>query len=125
MIRTIAVGLLALVVVLPAQARTAAEFAAAWKQFRTTPTSEIVANPELGVLVNEFVAAGKAYRAEIEAAKAAGRTPRACLPEPVEFSTDDFIAAVDRAPADERQVEMPIMFGRILDARYPCAQPAA
>jgi hypothetical protein len=107
-----------------AEAMPADEFAARWRQFDAMPQAQIRQSPDLGPLIAEFSSAGRAYRAEIDQARSQGRQPRACPPERIEFSVDDFIAAVDQMPRDAQTREVAEVFGEILDSRYACADQA-
>ncbi len=103
-----------------AEAMPAAEFASHWNALTAQHREAIAASPELPVLIETFAEAGRAYRAEIDGAKATGRTPRACPPERITFSTDDFVAAYRELPAADQSGDVATVMGRILDARHPC-----
>lgn len=107
-----------------AQAMPAAEFADRWSALAANDRETIAASPELPVLIGAFAEAGRAYRAEIVAARSLGQTPRACPPDQITFSTDDFVAAFRQLPSEERIGDVEAVMGRILDARYPCPTTA-
>lgn len=107
-----------------AEAMPADEFAARWRQFDAMPQTQIRQSPDLGPLIAEFSSAGRAYSAEIDQARSQGVQPRACPPERIEFSVDDFNASVGQISPAAQKREVAEVFGEILDARYARADQA-
>lgn len=101
---------------------TAAQVADRWTALMRRPSAEVMRSDELALLSGLFARTAAAYRSEILEARTAGRQPRACLPEHGEMSGDGIVADIRSLPTAEQQADFAIVFGRLFDRKYPCAQ---
>jgi hypothetical protein len=79
-------------------------------------------SPDLGLLRTEVKTAGESYRAEIEAARAAGKTPRSCPPPKGQAKIDSntLITSFQTIPPARRTMSVKTAFYSFMDKRYPC-----
>ena len=77
---------------------------------------------DLRPVMAEVKRVGRAYRADIEAARAAGRPTRSCPPPKgkSKLDADDFLRHLRAIPAAERRMDMTEAFHRYMARRYPC-----
>ena len=71
-------------------------------------------------VVAEVKRVGRVYKADIEAAKAAGRTPRSCPPARGKLDAKAFLAYLRTIPANQRGMDMTEAFHRYMAATHPC-----
>ena len=104
-----------------APAMTVAEFLSKAAALQTKGMSAMT-SPDLGLLRAEVQAAGESYRAEIEAAKAAGKPPRSCPPPKGQARVDSniLIASFQTSPPAKRSMSVKTAFYSFMDKRYPC-----
>lgn len=82
------------------------------------------ATPEGLRLRNEVVAAGKRYKARIDADRKAGRPTTSCPPESGTLTPEQWLAHLRSYPAKMRpRVSIAAAFDGLMRKRYPC--PAA
>lgn len=108
-----------------AQAMPAGDFVARWAVVARQDEATVRASSEWRTLAQAFADAGKAYRAEIDAARAAGRTPRSCPPPRISLTAAELADAIRALPAPAQRQELGVVLGTIMDRRYPCAPPPA
>ncbi len=62
------------------------------------------------------------YRAEIKAAKAAGRTPPSCPPAKgkAKLNGKEFVAHLQKIPVSRRSMEVKTAFHGFMKKKYPC-----
>lgn len=77
-------------------------------------------SPGLTVINNEIGEAARSYRAEIKSAQDEGRAPRSCPPSKVSLSAEDIMLEIKKLPPVSQLRELRIVFGEIMDKRYPC-----
>lgn len=77
-------------------------------------------SPDLTAINNEIGEATRSYRAEIKAALDEGRVPRSCPPSKVSLSAQDLVLEINKLPPVAQLRELRIVFGEIMDHRYPC-----
>ena len=80
-----------------------------------------VATPEGIRLKNEVIAAGKRYKARIDAQRRAGHRTTSCPPETGSLSPDQWLAHLRSYPASARKsVSVYAAFDALMKKRYPC-----
>ncbi|MEI9853036.1 MAG: hypothetical protein WDN24_21780 [Sphingomonas sp.] len=66
----------------------------------------------------------RAYRADLEAARAAGREPHSCPPPKgtprARIKPDALLDALEKIPAAQRNVSMKAAFYAFMKRRFPC-----
>lgn len=80
-------------------------------------------SPEVGRLRTAMKGVTDGYRADIRAARAAGRSFPSCPPPQgqARMSSDELVAEFERIPAAERQrLSLRDGFYRVMARRYPC-----
>lgn len=80
-------------------------------------------SPEVGRLRREMKVVTDAYRADVQAARAAGRGFSSCPPPRgrASMTSDELIAEFERFPAAERsRMSVKDGFYRVMARRYPC-----
>jgi hypothetical protein len=120
--RLMVAGALALLVLpVAAQAMTVDEFLAKAAALKTKGMAAAL-SPDLGLLRGEIKTAADAYRADIDADKAAGRKPRSCPPPKGQAKIDSntLIGSFQTIPAGKRGVSVKTAFYSFMDKRYPC-----
>jgi hypothetical protein len=116
------IGALALLVLpVAAQAMTVDEFLARAAALKAKGMAAMM-SPDLGLLRTEVKTAGESYRAEIEAARAAGKTPRSCPPPKGQAKIDSntLITSFQTIPPARRTMSVKTAFYSFMDKRYPC-----
>lgn len=80
-----------------------------------------LATPQGNQLKGEVIAAGKRYKARIDADRKAGRRTTSCPPESGSLSPDEWLAHLRRYPAQVRKsVSVYSAFDALMKKRYPC-----
>jgi hypothetical protein len=80
-------------------------------------------SPDVTLLIGEVKAAGANYRAQLNAAKAAGTAPDSCPPEKLDLTLDQIIADFQSYPADTRATTtMNVAFANLIRKTHPCKQ---
>ena len=80
-----------------------------------------LATPQGNQLKGEVVAAGKRYKARIDAERRAGRKTTSCPPESGSLSPDQWLAHLRSYPAPVRsKVSIYSAFDALMKKRYPC-----
>lgn len=80
-----------------------------------------IATPEAQVLKGEVVAAGKRYKARIDADRKAGRKTTSCPPENGTLTPDQWLAHLRSYPAASRKsISVYSAFDGLMRKRYPC-----
>ena len=80
-----------------------------------------LATPQGNQLKGEVVAAGKRYKARIDAERRAGRKTTSCPPESGSLSPDQWLAHLRSYPAPLRnRVSVYSAFDALMKKRYPC-----
>ena len=77
-------------------------------------------SPELLVLRDEVIAAGKAVRAQQAADLAAGRPATLCLPADAKTTPPEIIQHLLKIPAAQRNLPFRQAFADYARAKYPC-----
>ncbi|WP_326915034.1 hypothetical protein [Sphingopyxis chilensis] len=80
-----------------------------------------LATPQGNELKGEVVAAGKRYKARIDAERRAGRKTTSCPPESGSLSPDQWLSHLRSYPvAVRRKVSIYSAFDALMKKRYPC-----
>lgn len=80
-----------------------------------------LATPQGNQLKNEVIAAGKRYKARIDADRRAGRKTTSCPPESGTLTPDQWLAHLRSYPAPIRpRVSIYAAFDALMKKRYPC-----
>lgn len=80
-----------------------------------------LATPQGNQLKGEVVAAGKRYKARIDADRKAGRKTTSCPPESGTLTPDQWLAHLRSYPASVRpKVSIHAAFDALMKKRYPC-----
>lgn len=80
-----------------------------------------LATPQGNQLKGEVVAAGKRYKARIDAERRAGRKTTSCPPESGSLSPDQWLAHLRSYPTPVRsKVSVYSAFDALMKKRYPC-----
>lgn len=80
-----------------------------------------IATPEAHYLKGEVVAAGKRYKARIDAERKAGRKTTSCPPESGSLTPDQWLAHLRSYPAQSRKsISIYSAFDGLMRKRYPC-----
>lgn len=80
-----------------------------------------LATPQGNQLKGEVVAAGKRYKARIDADRRAGRKTTSCPPESGTMSPDQWLAHLRSYPVPVRKsVSINMAFDALMKKRYPC-----
>ena len=110
-----------LVLPVAAQAMTVDEFLAKAAALKAKGMAAMM-SPDLGLLRTEVKTAGESYRAEIDAAKAAGKAPRSCPPPKGQAKIDSntLITSFQTIPPARRTMSVKTAFYSFMDKRYPC-----
>lgn len=120
--RSLIPGALALMLVpVAAQSMTVDEFLAKAAALKAKGMAAMM-SPDLGLVRDEVKAASLAYRAEIDAARAAGKPPRACPPPKGKARIDagTLIASFETIPPARRGMSVKAAFYSFMDKRFPC-----
>lgn len=80
-----------------------------------------LATPQGNQLKGEVIAAGKRYKARIDADRRAGRKTTSCPPESGTLTPDQWLAHLRSYPAPVRnRVSINTAFDALMKKRYPC-----
>lgn len=80
-----------------------------------------LATPQGSLLKGEVIAAGKRYKAQIDAARRAGRKTTSCPPESGTLTPDQWLAHLRTYPVPVRKsVSINAAFDALMKKRYPC-----
>ena len=71
-------------------------------------------------IMAEMKRVGQAYKADITAAKSAGRTPRSCPPAKMQIDPKVFMTYLRAIPTAQRGMDMTEAFHRYMAAKHPC-----
>jgi hypothetical protein len=71
-------------------------------------------------LLSEVRTATRTVRTEQEAAQAAGRTPRTCMPERVSLDADSLLVRFNGIPADRRNITVTQAMREWMAEEHPC-----
>jgi len=117
----VAAALTLLVLPGAAQAMTVAEFLAKAAALKAKGVAAMM-SPDIGLLRTEVTSAAEAYRAEVEADKAAGRKARSCPPPKGQARIDSntLIGSFQTIPEGKRGMSVRAAFYSFMDKRYPC-----
>jgi hypothetical protein len=104
-----------------AQAMTVAEFLAKANALKAKGPLALM-SPDLGLLRKEMQDIGAVYRADIQAARAAGRPPHSCPPprDQVRMDSSQLLAELEKIPPAQRGMSVKTAFYAIMKRRYPC-----
>ncbi|MFT4955685.1 MAG: hypothetical protein ACI8U3_002082 [Brevundimonas sp.] len=72
-------------------------------------------------LLSEVRTATRTVRAEQDAAQAAGRTPRTCMPEQVSMDADGLLARFNAIPAGRRNITVTQAVREWMAEEHPCS----
>ena len=72
-------------------------------------------------LLSEVRTATRTVRAEQDAAQAAGRTPRTCMPERVSLDADGLLARFNAIPASRRNITVTQAMREWMAEEHPCS----
>lgn len=105
----------------PAQAMTVAEFLAKAKALQSRGLLAI-GSPDIKLLKDEMQGIADGYRADLEAARKAGRKPHSCPPPKGQVKMDgkQLFAELEKIPVAQRGMSMKTAFYGIMKRRYPC-----
>lgn len=122
--RRLALILAVVMVVAPvtAEAMTVAQFLAKTRALKSKGLLAM-GSPDIALLRDEVKTVGDAYRADILAARKAGRTPHSCPPPkgaPGAMTAKDFLAELEKTPRARQGMSMKAAFYGIMKRRYPC-----
>jgi hypothetical protein len=104
-------------------AMPASDFVARWTALAKLGRAALT-TPDFAAVTKEVGSAAAAYRAEINEAQMRGRVPRACPPARVSTSLDDLVTEIRKLPETAQRQELGVVFGSIMDQRYPCSTKA-
>ncbi|HEX8300859.1 hypothetical protein [Sphingomonas sp.] len=109
---------------LPASAMTVAEFLAKAKSLQARGMLAAF-SPDLSLLKKEMAGISAAYRADIDAARAARRKPHSCPPPKgqARMNSTQLLAELEKIPPPRRGMSMKAAFYGIMLRRYPCPRP--
>lgn len=110
-----------LLVAIPAQAMSVAEFLAKVNALKARGAAAMFSS-EVGVLKQEVEGAATAYRADLTAAAAAGRKPSSCPPPrgQAKIGSSELIAAFEKIPPTQRGISVKAAFATMMQQRFPC-----
>jgi len=79
-------------------------------------------SPDVALLRNEMLGISAAYRADMAAARAAGRKPHSCPPPKgqVRMTAAQMLAELERIPPARRGMSMKAAFYDYMKRRFPC-----
>ncbi|MET3725054.1 hypothetical protein [Sphingomonas trueperi] len=110
-----------MLVAVPAQAMSVAEFLAKVNALKAKGAMAMFSS-DIGVLKQEIEGASTAYRGDLAAAAAAGKTPSSCPPPKgqAKMSSNDLIAAFEKIPPTQRGISVKAAFAAMMQQRFPC-----
>lgn len=105
----------------PGQAMSVSEFLAKVKGLKAKGMLAI-GSPDIKLLRDEMKGVTEAYRADILAARNAGKPSHSCPPPKgqAKMTSDELIAELEKIPAVQRGASMKTAFYAIMKKRYPC-----
>lgn len=105
----------------PASAMTVAEFLAKANALKAQGVTAMFSS-DIALLKNEVAGISTAYRADLEAARVAGRKPHSCPPPKgqVSMGSTELLAELEKIPRAQRGMSMKRAFYAIMRRRYPC-----
>lgn len=79
-------------------------------------------SPDIKLLTDEMKGVAAAYRADIDGARSAGRTPHSCPPPKgtAKLSSKDVLAEFEAIPAAQRGMSTKAAFYALMKKRFPC-----
>jgi hypothetical protein len=111
---------LAVSVAVPAQAMSVAEFLARARALQAMGALAPL-YPDYELLRGEMRGIVAAYRADINAARAAGRPPHSCPPSASpQITAERLLAELERLPLAQRRMSMKAAFYGYMKRHYPC-----
>lgn len=110
-----------MLVALPAQAMSVAEFLAKVNALKAKGAMAMF-SPDIGLLKQEIDGASAGYRGDLAAAVAAGRPPSSCPPPKgqVKMGSNELIAAFEKIPPAKRGISVKSAFAAMMQQRFPC-----
>jgi hypothetical protein len=110
-----------LLVPVSAQAMTVAEFLAKANALKAKGFMAL-GSPDIKLLKGEMEGVANAYRADIVAARQAGRTPHSCPPPKgkAKIGSKELMAEFESIPAAQRGMSVKSAFYAMMKKRYPC-----
>lgn len=120
--RLIAIAIALLACASPASAMSVADFLAKATALKAKGMAAMFSS-DLGLLKKEIGAASGSYRAGLESAQRAGRTPHSCPPPKgkAQLDTNELIADFSRIPEpQQRQTTVTAAFMNFMARKYPC-----
>ncbi len=111
----------ALLLPVTAQAMSVAEFLAKANALKAKGFLAI-GSPDIKLLKGEMEGVATAYRADIVAARQAGRTPHSCPPPKgkANIGSKELLAEFEAIPAARRGMSVKAAFYAMMKKRYPC-----
>ncbi len=108
-------------VALPAEAMTVAQFLAKAHALQAQGVLALT-SPDLKLLQDEMHGIADAYRHDVDAAKAAHRSPSSCPPlkGQAKLTSTELIGELERIPSAQRGMDLKPAFYAIMRRRYPC-----
>lgn len=105
----------------PAAARSVAEFLKDAHALKAKGPLALF-SPKLKELRGEVTTVAAAYRTRNRAAKAAGRPTDSCPPDKAQLKPQEFLAELERIPANQRAMSLDHGFAIVMKHRYPCTR---
>ncbi|WP_143738058.1 hypothetical protein [Erythrobacter donghaensis] len=92
------------------------------KEIEETGTFDATRHPDFTRTIEEMKATANAYRARIQAERAAGQAPHSCLPETqIDLSSDNLIPHLrSYAPDEQANMTLADAFADLMAKTYPC-----
>jgi hypothetical protein len=105
----------------PAQAMSVQEFLGKIDGLKAKGMMALI-SPDIGLLKGEMKQVTDAYRADLQAARAAGRAPHSCPPPKgkAKIGRDELIAEFRAIPPAQRGVSVKAAFYAMMKKRFPC-----
>lgn len=112
-------GLIAVSVAVPAAAMPVRDFLPRAERLMKAGVGAVFSADRKPVMA-EVKRVGRVYKADIEGAKAAGRTPRSCPPAKSKLDGKAFLAYLHAMPASQRGMDMTEALHRYMATEHPC-----
>ena len=111
----------AMLLPMSAQAMSVAEFLAKANALKAKGFLAL-GSPDIKLLRGEVETAANAYRADIQAARAAGRAPHSCPPPKGQskIGSKEVMAEFEAIPAAQRGMSVKSAFYAMMKKRFPC-----
>ena len=117
---SMALTLAALMIAVPAHAMSVAEFLARARALQAAGALAPL-YPDYELLRGEMRGIVAAYRADISAARSAGRPPHSCPPAAhPQITAERLLAELERIPPAQRRMSMKAAFYGYMKRHYPC-----